>query len=1120
MGIDEIIARLTGLGVTLRLEHGRLVAAAAKGVIDDGVKAMIAGNKQGLVDYLGGLTLAPEAALSIAPGSRGAVVPLSYGQEGLLFLDELEKGSTNYNMAAGLRIEGALDVDALRRAIEAVVARQEALRIRIVREGGKTAQLAVDPERFELSIASVSGDSIEEEVRRDTEEPFELDGGPLFRARLLRVDENEHVLVIALHHVIGDGWSLGILAQEISAAYPAAAGLEADVLPAIEVSYLDYVHWMHERMEQGLLAQQLAYWKSTLEGAPAVLDFGLDRRRPARRSNRGSSESLLVPASLLDAVQAHAREEGTTLFMYLLAAFNILAARYSGQDDIVLGTPVANRNYAEVEPLIGFFVNTMVLRNRVPPTATVRELLRSVKASTLGALRNADVSFPQLVEQLAPERSLSHSPIFQVNFGLQNAPTSELTLGDLKLVPVGFTTQSTKFDLSVNAAVENGGLVVGAEYSTDLYDAETVRAILADYSDLVQAMVGRSDAKIAELSIASLERRMAAFSGSIAAPEAAPGVLSLVSEAARRFGDRPAAEQGERTIGHAELALRSDRLATSLASLGSGPGRIVAIAARPSRDFVAAILAILKTGAAYLPLDPEMPEQRLSAILADASPLLVICDEEDVGNAAFGASHPRSIASLAALSDDVAAGVAPAADPDPSEVAYIIYTSGSTGSPKGVEVTHGGLANLVAQLVPSMKLSDADRVLQFTPTTFDVSVQEIFSTLAAGACLVFPPRGQVKVGEPLARFLRERVVTVATLPPSVLVSTSPETLPHLRLVVTGAEAISGEVVDAWGCGRDFFYNYGPTETTVTATAKFCAPGGERPTIGRPLDNVRVHIVDAALAPVPVNVVGEVMIGGAGVARGYVADPAKTAAAFIPDPFSVVPGARLYRTGDLARFRADGEIEFVGRNDTQVKLRGFRIELGEVEAALRCHPAVADAVAMVAEDAGGQPRLVAYVRADAAVTDAVREHMRSVVPHYMVPAVIVALDTFPVTANGKVDKNALPSAFSAAAAIPAPAEAAGLEAEVAMIFSANIGVDSIGGEESFFEAGGDSLLAVQTVSQINEQFGIELNLAEIFEFPTARELARRIEAGREEMARLLGEIEAMSEAEATILLQAQ
>ncbi len=1118
--VMEVYEQLKGLGVSLRIEHGRLVAAAPKGVVTDAVRSLIAEHKQALLEHIGGLASAPRAALSIMPGARDDIIPLSQGQEGLLFLDELDGGSTNYNMVAALRITGGLDIEAMRLTLETIVARQEALRIRVLRQQDGARQFAVPPGHFTLAVISVTPDEVADEVRRETERPFDLGAGALFRARLLRLGALEHVLIISMHHLIGDGWSLGILAQEISSIYPAVAAEGTNPLPPLEVGYLDFVHWMRGKLEAGLLDEQLAFWKANLAGAPAVLDLAPDRVRPARRSNRGSVESLVIGQDLLSAVQTHARSEGATLFVYLLAAFNLLAARYSGQEEIVVGTPVANRSYTEVETVIGFFVNTIALRNRVSGAITVGELLRNVKASTLAALRNSDVSFPQLVEQLAPERGLSHSPIFQVNFGLQNTPTSELSLGDLELTPIEFKTESTKFDLTVNAAVENDELIVSAEYSTDLYEPETIRLLLADYRSLLEAMVGRSHLPISRIEIRSLDERMRLLSSAGPnMPLVASNALEMLGTAARQFSARIAVQHGAQSIGYAELESRSDRLAALLAGLGCAPDRVVGVLAKPSIDFVVAAIAIMKSGAAYLPLDPASPDHRLLAILADASPLLVLTDSDEAVGARLSGYSVRALDALVSEARAQKPGRTLVA-PQPADVAYMIYTSGSTGIPKGVELTHGGLANLIANLVEAMELTPGDHVLQFTPTTFDVSVQEIFSTLAAGARLILPDT-YAKVGDPLLQLMRDQAVTVATLPPSVLTSTRPERLPHLRLVVSGAEAISADVVDEWGRGRKFYYNYGPTEATVTATAKFCRPGEERPTIGRPLANVRVHIVDRHLATVPVNVVGEVMIGGVGLARGYVRNPALTADSFIPDPFSTAPGARLYRTGDLARFRSDGEFQFVGRADSQVKLRGFRIELGEVEAALRSHPAVLDAVALVAEDGAGQDRLIGYVRVDEPdaeeLIDRIRGHLRGVVPHYMIPSIVVPLSQFPLNTNGKIDKSALPPPFvSASPSAPSP-EGGVLESGIASVFATVIGVDEVRLDDNFFEVGGESLLAIQAVSRINDHFGIELNVADVFEYSTPRALAARICATQDDLARLVEELESVSEADACALV---
>jgi len=1110
MSIETLVNRLTELGIAVQAEDGRLVVKAPKGAVTPDIQDLIVTNKPALLSHL--------ERVGTAEDDRPA--PLTHAQEGLLFLSRLDGGGENYNMVAALRIEGGLDAEILRRTLETLVARHQALRIRLHRDGDRVVQSAVPPGRFDLPVMDIAEDRIDAEIRREAEHRFQMEGGPLFQARLLRIGAADHVLLLCLHHVIGDGWSLGILSREISAVYPALAAGRPAGLPPLKVQYLDCIRRKRAALDGGAMERGLAYWSTALDGAPAVLDFGLDRPRPPRRTTAGGTAHTMLDGGVLEALQAHARAEGVTLFMYLLTAFNILAARYSGQTDIVLGSPMANRPDVEMEAVVGFFVDTLVLRNRVDATATFGDLLARVKASTLQAFRHADVPFQQLVEHLRPERSLSYSPVFQVVFGMQDAASPTLSMGDLQVRPVTFTADTTKFDLTVNAAVEDGRLIIAAEYASDLYEPQTVRNILDDYASLLTQLAGRSDPIVGDLPIPRLNERMLAFGRGPASAMPAD-ILSAIEQAVRRSPDAVAVEDGRSRLTYGELADLSGRAATCLAARGAGPGKLIGVAARASVEFLAAVLAVMKTGASYLPLDPSYPDHRLAGILASGAPDLVLVeDAARIPNPIRG-RDVLSLADLTAAAKDSAC-LAPRPVP-PQAVAYVIFTSGSTGTPKGVAVPHAGLANLVAHLVPAMGLTREDRVLQFTPTGFDVSVQEIFSTLAAGATLVFPPPDLMKVGDALVRHLADARITVVALPPSVLSTTNPEGLSRLRMVVSGAEAIAPAVVDRWATGRSFFYNYGPTETSVTATATFCRPGQGRPSIGRPLTNVAVHIVDERMRPVPVNAVGEIMIGGVGVAHGYLNAPGMTADRFLPDPFADAPGARLYRTGDLARFKANGDIEFVGRADTQVKLRGFRIELGEVEAAMLAHEAVREAVAVVVEDEEGGRRLVGYARMDDPVpegaVDALRTHLRRRLPHYMVPAVLVPLTRFPTTPNGKIDKAALPNPATAPTAV-GPEDASSPAGRIAAAFAAVIGTPHVGPEENFFEAGGDSMLAVQLATRLSTLFDCQIGIADIFENPTSNGLARWM-ASREqaELASLLSEVESMSEEEVQRLLSA-
>ncbi len=1040
-------------------------------------------------------------------------VPVSFGQERLWFQDRLSPGSAAFNIPVAVRLSGTLDDAALRASLQALVQRHASLRTTFVEEDGRPVQLVAASGSVSLPVVDLQGlpeaDRETEAWRRlttDACQPFDLEKGPLLRTVLYRLGALEHVLLLNLHHIVSDGWSLGVLVRELSALYPALAAGQPSPLPAPRMQYADYAAWQREYLQGEVLESQVRWWRERLD-ADAVLELPTDRPRPAVPSGRGARLTVVLPPSLLEGLKSLARAEGGTLFTVLLAGFQALLHRYTGQPDIVVGTSVAGRGRADLEGLIGLFTNTLALRTDVSGQPAFRTLLGRVRETTLGAYAHQDVPFEKLVDALKPGRQLSVAPLFQVALTLQNAPMPPLRLPGLVMDAQPVDNRTSKADVSLLAVElpEEQGLRLAAEYNTDLFEPGTVQRLLAHLSTLLEAAVANPDLRISELPLmesAERQRIGGAWTGTSAPfPEAC--IHTLFEAQARRTPDAVALRFRGQSLTYSQLDVRANQLAHALRRRGVGPETRVALSVERSLELAVGLLGILKAGGAWVPVDPLLPRERLAFMLEDSGASVLVTQSALLER--FSEAHHARAICLDSEKDALSRErtEAPVTGVEPCHLAYLLYTSGSTGTPKGTAVEHRGVANLVTQEAVAYGIGPDSRVLQFASLSFDLSVEEVFTTLCSGATLVQAPLEELMPGAPLQKLLRDEAVTVISLTPAALAATPVEELPALRTIISGGETLPAEVVARWATpGRRFVNSYGPTEATVVATLTECVADGRVPSIGRPLANVRAHVLDARGEPVPVGVKGELFIGGVGVARGYAGRPGLTAERFLPDPFSGEAGARLYRTGDVVRWREDGTLEFVGRADAQVKVRGFRIELGEVEAALSKLPPVREAVVMAREDGPGGKRLVAYVVAHEGVqTDsaALRAALKETLPEYMVPSAIVVLPAMPLTPNGKVDRKALPAAdLSGMAAREYVAPRTATEERLAGLWQELLGVKRVGAEDSFFDLGGHSLLATQAVSRIRHAFGVELPLRRLFESPTVEAVARLIDealAGR-------------------------
>ncbi|NOK32233.1 amino acid adenylation domain-containing protein [Corallococcus exercitus] len=1037
---------------------------------------------------------------------RPTQAPVSFSQERMWFQDRLSPGSAAFNIPVRVRFSGVLDVAVLRASLQALVRRHAPLRTTFIEQDGRPVQHIAPALELALPVVDLQAlpaSEREAELQRlltdEARQPFDLEKGPLLVTVLYRLDALEHVLLLKLHHIITDGWSMGVLVRELSALYLALAEGKPSPLSPLPMQYADYAAWQREFLRGEVLESHLGWWRERLD-PDAVLELPTDRPRAAVLSGRGARINAMLPVSLVEAIKALALTEGNTLFGVLLSAFQVLLSRYSGQQDVVVGTSVAGRGRVELEGLIGLFTNYLAFRTDLSGQPSFRELLARVRETTLEAYAHQDVPFEKLVDALKPERQLSVNPLFQVALTLQNAPLPPLQLPGLVLDAQPVDNRTSKTDLSLIAMeLPQQGMRLTAEYSTDLFDPGSIQRLLAHLRTLLEGAVADPDRRVSELPLmdaAEAMRIQREWAGNAAPFPEDRCLHSLFEAQTQRMPGAVAVQFQGQALTYAQLDARANQLAHSLRRRGVGPEARVALSVERSLDVAVGLLGILKAGGAWVPVDPLLPRERLAFMLEDSGASVLVTQ------APLLERFPEGMRARALCLDaerDRLAGesvLAPASGVGPRNLAYVLYTSGSTGTPKGTAIEHRGVCNLVAHEATAYGIGPGSRVLQFASLSFDLSVEEIFTTLCSGATLVLAPLEDLMPGEPLRKLLRDEALTVISLTPATLAATAPEGLPALRTVISGGEALPPEVVARWAPGRTFLNTYGPTEATVMATLTECTADGRVPSIGRPLANVRAYVLDARGGLVPVGVKGELHLGGVGVARGYAGRPALTAERFVPDAFSGEAGARLYRTGDVVRWREDGTLEFVGRADAQVKVRGFRIELGEVEAALAKLPPVRDAVVVAREDGPGGKRLVGYVVLRDGVTaqgPGLRADLKNALPEYMVPSAVVVLPALPLTTNGKVDRKALPAPDLAgsdpreyvAPRTPTEQRLAGLWQEL-------LGVTRVGAHDHFFDLGGHSLLATQALSRIRQAFTVELPLRRLFESPTLDAVARLID----------------------------
>jgi len=1072
------------------------------------------------IDALAARDADSAAFTAIGPRDPGAgdehALPLSLSQQRLWFLSQFYSVSANYHIPLALRLRGALDPAALRRALDRIFARHEALRSVFFERAGEAHARLLEPDSgIDWDECDLRGDDATARLRarmdRDVDAPFELERGPLLRARLFRLDGDQHVLLLVLHHIVADGWSLGVLMDELGALYAAFAGGGADPLPPLPLQYPDYAIWQRRDADGARLRAQADYWRGALAGAPALLELPADRPRPPQQSFDAGFVPLRLDAALVAALKRCGQRRGATLFMTVLAAWSAVLARVSGQDDIVVGAATAGRNRHETQALIGFFVNTLALRIDLSGAPDAAALLARVRAATLDAQAHQDLPFEQVVEALRLPPRLDRAPLFQAMFAWQSDEDALPRLPGLEVRAEPLRLRWAKFDLELVLGERDGLIEGGLNYASALFDAATIERHRDYLLAALRAFAAEDARPLAQWPLLPAHERehLLHERNRGAAGYDRDGLLDLAfARQAARTPHADAVVHGESRLSYAELDARANRLAHALIAHGVGRGDRVALGAQRGFGFVAGVLAVLKAGAVYLPFDPAYPSARLGRILADAAPALALCDAS--GRAALDALAQTDGASAPPCMDldDAALWQRQPAHPPQvpgrtaADLAYLIYTSGSTGAPKGVMVEHRNAMHLAAAQVRRFRLARRSRVLQFGSIGFDASVFDLLMAFVRGGALYLPEPADRASAAATMDFVRRHRISHATLPPALLQGQAVPRFEHRPTLLFGGEAPNPATMRALSAQARVVNAYGPTEATVCASA-WTAPRdfAQRPQaplpIGRPLANVRVYLLDPQRQPVPTGAVGELYIGGDGVARGYFGRPDLTAERFLDDPFDPRPGARMYRSGDLARYLADGELLFLGRNDEQIKLRGFRIEPGEIQAQLSQHPAVRDCAVIAREDRAGEPYLAAYLVADPAhpvaggghdddrdgedaLAATLRAFLAQRLPDYMRPAAFVRVDALPLTAHGKLDRRALPAPgggdFAHAAYQPPQP---GAERRLAALWQELLGVDRVGRHDDFFELGGHSLRAVQLAARLRDEFDAQVPVRELF-----------------------------------------
>jgi amino acid adenylation domain-containing protein len=1093
------------------LDGAKLRVNVPKGAVTEELKAAIGARRDELIEALqSGAAGSGGASATLKPVPRVGPLPVSSAQQRLWFLDRMDPGQSHYNIGSSVRLRGPLDAGVLGRALDELVRRHESLRTAIGERNGapdvqifESARLAL--EKVDISHLPLAQAELDASGRagQRLRAPFDVARGPLAACLLVRIAPDNHVFTMAFHHIVADGWSMLTVLRELFEFYDALATGRAPALAPLPVQYVDYAAWERDRLHGGQLGPNLAYWKQALAGAPALLELPGDRSRPAAQSFRGHRIYRSLDQGLVETLKQLSRQHEATLYMTLLAAFKILMHRYSGQEDIVVGSPLGNRDLPALEGIVGCFVNNVVLRTRVAGGQTFADFLGRVKQTTLSAFDHHDVPFDVLVEALRPERSTNHAPLFQVLFALQSFLTdikgpAGLAIDILEAPDLGIA----RFDLAVELYEYAGRFSALYEYSSDLFDEETILRMHTHLERLLRAIAADPAARVEDLPLLGAEDErllLGTWNDTAVEHDRSRCVHQLMEAQARATPDAPAAVAGDKSLTYGALEERANRLAQLLVRRGVTPGSLVGICLDRTLDIPVALAAVLKAGAAYVPLDPAHPPDRLRYTLEDAG---VACAVTLSHFAPLLAECGAPLVLLDEAGEELGAMpmTPPAVAVKPEDRAYVIYTSGSTGRPKGVEVEHRNVVSFLEAMRRAPGFGRDDRLLAVTTLSFDIAGLEFWLPLSTGACITIASRADVLDGERLMAMLEEHRISVLQATPAtfrLLLDSGWAGKPDLK-VLCGGEALPRDLATLLTARVGELWNmYGPTETTIWSTVSRIEDGATALTIGRPIQNTRIYVLERTGQPSPIGVPGELCIAGEGVARGYHNRPELTAEKFVTIALPDGRTERAYRTGDVARFRGDGRIDFLGRRDHQVKVRGYRIELGEIETVLATHPGVKECVVSAREDTPGDQRLVGYVvTTDGATTldsEAARSTLRGRLPEYMVPNLFVSMKALPLTPNGKIDRKALPAPQAQALPVDEDAEAlmTPVQRRVAGSWREILRIDRIGLYENFFDIGGHSLLLVKLHAALKREFESDLALVELFQWTTVAAQAARL-----------------------------
>ena len=1043
-------------------------------------------------------------------------VPLSFAQQRLWFLDRLNLQSPQYNLSKGLILKGSLNIEALKKSFNKIIRRHKVLQAYFIEENGQPVQIFDQEVKMPMGFTDLRNipekdrrAKVEELAKVEARTPFALEKAPLIRGNLICINENEHILVLAVHHIVFDGWSFGILLKELNFYYEGYLNGEEKTLPELPIQYADFSERQKENIQAGYLNNQLKYWKKQLEGSLTVLDLPLDKQRPPIQTYDGAKFTSFIPAELVKELQIYARKEKVTLYMVLLAAFDVLLYRYSGQSDIIVGSPIANRNRKDIEGIIGFFTNNIILRSSFTNEITFNELLKKVKNVTIEAYSNQDVPFEKIVEELHIERDMSRNPLFQVLFGMQNMPLPNMEFSKLDISMLDIDARYSRFDLSVDIRNVGEALAADFEYNTDLYNDDTITRMAGHYRQLLAGIVKNPYLLLDEYEILTAEEKKIILYDWNDTKEDIADFSNWTELFEKQAGVTPNAVAvvcGNQQMTYVELDESSNRLAQYLQSCGVEAETIVGVYIDRSVDMLVGLLAIHKTGAAYLPMDPIFPKERLAYMVEDAN-VSIILSEKKLSDTF--SQHKARVICLDSQWDIISkySTERVAQNKAAHNLAYLIYTSGSTGKPKGVQIEQHALINLLLSLAKKTDVKETDALLAVTTLSFDIAGLELYMPLICGAKVIIAQRDDVTDGSKLIRILKEQSVTMMQATPAtwrLLIESGWTGCKNLK-ILCGGEALprdlSKQLIDR--CST-LFNVYGPTETTIWSTIDRVESNTRTVSIGKPIANTQVYVVDKFMNPVPVGIPGELLIGGAGLARGYMNLPVLTNEKFIPDLFSKKQGALLYRTGDVVKFTSNGKLEYVGRKDNQVKIRGFRIELGEIEALITLEQSVKECIVVAKELIPGEKSLVAYIISSSETistdidTEYIRKSLKEKLPDYMVPTAIMMMDSFPMTPNGKIDRKALPEPerIITKHEINYMAPSSKNEKQLESIWKEVLKLDNIDINSNFFDLGGHSLLLAQVRSKIGNVLNKEISMLELFKYPTIAALSGFLLANNE------------------------